>query len=245
MANSLSKQVLRLEELDGFLILDRRTLQEIRHADALALWVRLQSCREGWKIWDAWLKKELRIGDVRLKSAKDRLRDLGLWEVRHLRDPETGRMKGSEVYLRARIPSESQGNPSPEETRDSVNPSSGVSTPLNNNKENKEKEKPGEAGKRSAHKSSRLSFESEFGLEWQPAWSRYLDENRVVVIFKKHDTTDPEQVRRLVAEWATSCFRHKARGEACDPARLLIHLIKKQTSLIHTAEGDERLPSWA
>jgi len=104
-------QTLKKEERKKWVTLNVDVLIAIKDADAIAVWVRLWSCPDGWKIYDSWLKKELNLGDVRLKKAKRRLRGLGLWVQTRRKDEKTGKFMGSEVLLREEIITEPSENP--------------------------------------------------------------------------------------------------------------------------------------
>ena len=100
---TLRRQILKKEERKKWVTLNVETLVAIRDADAIAIWVRLRSCPDGWRIYDSWLKQELSLGDVRLRRGKQRLRDLGLWEQIRLKDEKSGKFLGSEIFLREEI----------------------------------------------------------------------------------------------------------------------------------------------
>ena len=76
----------------------RDTIQEIRHADALAVWVLLMSMPPSWVVRKKWVNKTLKIGGTRYKNARRRLVELGLWKVERIRS-KNGQMGGSRIII--------------------------------------------------------------------------------------------------------------------------------------------------
>ena len=245
------------ERRTRFVTLFSPTVEAIKHADALAVWAILMTKPDNWVVRQSWLRVELGIGRDRLEKGIGRLKVLGLWEVRVVRDPKTGKLKGREVIVREEV-TEMPENRNFGKTRASGFPEAREIKQLLNTdtlltEEKITKKQPAAGGKEDAHaKRSRLSFSAEFELQWSSSWDRYLPESRAVAILKRlsHEQAglnlygDTARVRRVLGEWASTCFRHEAKEEEFDPAGLLIHLIK-HTSLSHTVEGDKRLPSYA
>lgn len=97
-------------------------------------------------------------------------------------------------------------------------------------------------GVKNAPARERLNFSDSFGLEWQPAWERYLTEDRATKILLGQGVCDADLARRLIAEWAAAGatgFRDN------DPAAALVWICTNAHKIAHTAAGDERLPAWA
>ncbi|GAV19080.1 hypothetical protein MMIC_P0008 [Mariprofundus micogutta] len=76
------------------------TIELIGQADALAVWVFLMSRPDNWKVMPGWTREKLGIGEVRWKKAREELELLGLYQVKVVRDPNTGKLKGREIVIR-------------------------------------------------------------------------------------------------------------------------------------------------
>jgi len=82
----------------GFEPLPRNTIQNIKCADALAIWTLIQSRTDDWIIRKKQVQNDLGIGDVRYRKGVARLRELGLWSTELIR-VEDGRLIGKYVVI--------------------------------------------------------------------------------------------------------------------------------------------------
>ncbi len=87
---------------EGFQILSRRTIQNIKNADALAIWTLIQSRPENWVVRKKQIKENLRIGDKRYSKAVKYLRELGLWKTEFIQG-ENGRLQGRQTVVHTQI----------------------------------------------------------------------------------------------------------------------------------------------
>ena len=86
----------------GFEKLPRATIQNIKSADALAIWTLVKSRPDDWVVRKKQVQKDLGLSDARYRKGVNRLRELGLWKTEFIQG-ENGRLQGRRTVVHNQI----------------------------------------------------------------------------------------------------------------------------------------------
>jgi len=100
--NKADFEILRKNRVP-FEIIPRDVAQSISNPDALAIWVYLLTKPDNWIVRKEEIKTHFSLGRDRYSAAMKELRRLGLLVTAHVRNPETGHLDGTVMWVNASI----------------------------------------------------------------------------------------------------------------------------------------------